>query len=182
MCFLFKPKTRRCYNELTADRSGAGRTVVHGAGVGPFLSVGCSLIAPLLQGAEERGAITHAATTAYTAENLQGLCLENQFHLLICCAREKFATPVPVRYVTISNMLLAVGWTPLLRALYLFTIAVLSEEETRTVPKKTQIRFKEEKERKMKVTWMKRLCMNNSSKHSPSFRYGFQRWERKWYS
>ena len=73
MCFLFKPKTRRCYNELTADRSGAGRTVVHGAGVGPFLSIGCSFIAPLLQGAEERGAITHAATTAYTAENLQGL-------------------------------------------------------------------------------------------------------------
>lgn len=124
----------------------------------------------------------HMQQLQHIQQKISKGCLENQFHLLICCAREKFATPVPVRYVTISNMLLAVGWTPLLRALYLFTIAVLSEEETRTVPKKTQIRFKEEKERKMKVTWMKRLCMNNSSKHSPSFRYGFQRWERKWYS
>lgn len=55
MCvFLFE----RCHNELTADVSGAGRAVLHGAGVGPFLSVGCSLTVPALWG-EDRAALAH---------------------------------------------------------------------------------------------------------------------------
>lgn len=55
MFFLFQ----RCYNELAADLSGAGRAVLHGAGVGPFLSVGCSLTVPALWGAEDRAALAH---------------------------------------------------------------------------------------------------------------------------
>lgn len=44
----------RCSDELTADLPGAVRAVIHGAGVGPSLSVGCCLPVPALWGAEGR--------------------------------------------------------------------------------------------------------------------------------
>lgn len=52
--------TQWCYNEnhfddnkLTADLSGTVQAVVHGAGVGPLLSVGFSLFVPALCREEE---------------------------------------------------------------------------------------------------------------------------------
>lgn len=140
--------------KITHDFSGAFSAVCHGAGVSPSLSVGCSFHVPALQRTD------HSAASARVGSVFWYQCeLE----------KENFAS----WNVTISSMLLAVGWTLLLRALCLFTISLFSEEETKMDPlKKVYIKTWVEVEHMQMLRKLK-LCITH---HRSVQKRGQHRW------